>query len=81
MLLLSHKPVTTVRFKPLLIYIRFLNHMQPSLQQILRRLQLNLFERKALLALLKVDPPEPPVPPIKLPWYSRECLWDSSDLQ
>ena len=29
----------------LLSYIRFLNHIQPSLQQMLRLLQLNLFER------------------------------------
>ena len=47
----------------LLSYIKFLNHIQPSLQQMLRLLQLNLFERRALLELLKGDPPEPPVSP------------------
>ena len=33
----------------LLSDIRFLNHIQPSLQQMLQLLQLNLFERGALL--------------------------------
>ena len=47
----------------LLSYIKFLNHIQPSLQQILRLLQLNLFERRDLLELLKGDPPEPLVSP------------------
>ena len=47
----------------LLSYIRFLNHIRPSLQQMLRLLQLNLFERRALLALLRGDPPEPRVSP------------------
>ena len=43
----------------LLSYIKFLHHIPPSLQQILRRLQLNLFERRDLLELLRGDPPEP----------------------
>ena len=47
----------------LLSYIKFLNHIQPSLQQMLRLLQLNLFERRDLLALLKGDPPEPRISP------------------
>ena len=47
----------------LLSYIKFLNPIRPSLQQILRLLQLNLFERRDLLALLRGDPPEPPVSP------------------
>ena len=47
----------------LLSYIKFLNHIQPSLQQMLRLLQLNLFERRDLLELLRGDPPEPPVSP------------------
>ena len=47
----------------LLSYIRFLHKIQPSLQQMLRLLQLNLFERRALLELLRGDPPEPPVSP------------------
>ena len=44
-------------------YIKFLNHIQSSLQQILRLLQLNLFERRDLLELLRGDPPEPLVSP------------------
>ena len=47
----------------LLSYIKFLNHIQSSLQQILRLLQLNLFERRDLLELLRGDPPEPLVSP------------------
>ena len=47
----------------LLSYIRFLNNIRPSLQQMLRLLQLNLFERRELLELLRGDPPEPPVSP------------------
>ena len=47
----------------LLSYIKFLNHIQPSLQQMLRLLQLNLFERRDLFELLKGDPPEPLVSP------------------
>ena len=43
----------------LLSYIKFLNHIQPSLQQMLRILQLNLFDRRNLLELLRGDPPEP----------------------
>ena len=40
----------------LLSYIRFLHKIQPSLQQMLRLLQLNLFERRALLELHKRRP-------------------------
>ena len=47
----------------LLSYIKFLNHTQPSLQQMLRLLQLNLFERRELLELLRGDPPEPLISP------------------
>ena len=47
----------------LLSYIRFLHKIQPSLQQMLRLLQLNLFERRGLLELLRGNPPEPPVSP------------------
>lgn len=42
----------------LLSYIKFCNKLNLSLQQILRLLQLNLFERRDLLALLRGDPPE-----------------------
>ena len=47
----------------LLSYIRFLNNIRPSLQQILRLLQVNLFDRRDLLELLKGDPPEPRISP------------------
>lgn len=47
----------------ILSYIKFLNNIQPSLQQILRLLQLNLFERRDLLELLRGDPPEPRISP------------------
>ena len=47
----------------LLSYIKFLNHIQPSLQQIVRLLQLNLFEQRDLLELLRGDLPEPLVSP------------------
>ena len=47
----------------LLSYIRFLHKIQPSLQQMLRLLQLNLFERRALPELLRGESPEPPVSP------------------
>ena len=47
----------------LLSYIKFLNPIQRSLQQMLRLLQLNLFERRDLLELLKGDPPEPRISP------------------
>ena len=47
----------------LLSYIKFLSNIRPSLQQMLRLLQLNLFERRDLLELLRGDPPEPPVSP------------------
>lgn len=43
----------------LLAYIKFSSKMSRSLQQILRLLQLNLFERRDLLHLLKGDPPGP----------------------
>ena len=43
----------------LLAYIKFSNKLNQSFQQILRLLQLNLFERRDLLHLLKGDPPEP----------------------
>ena len=47
----------------LLSDIKFLHKIQPSLQQMLRLLQLNLFERRDLLELLKDDPPAPLVSP------------------
>ena len=47
----------------LLSSIRFLHKIQPSLQQMLRLLQLNLFERRERLELLRGDPPEPRISP------------------
>ena len=41
----------------LLAYIKFSNHINLSLQQILRLLHLNLFARRNLITLLKGDPP------------------------
>lgn len=44
----------------LLAYLKFCNKFSQSLQQILRLLQLNLFDRRCLILLLKGDPPVPP---------------------
>ncbi len=41
----------------LLAYLRFQSKLQKSTQQILRLLQLNLFEKRDLMALLRGDPP------------------------
>lgn len=43
----------------LLAYIKFCSRLSLSFQQILRLLQLNLFERRDLMCLLKGDPPAP----------------------
>jgi putative transposase len=43
----------------LLAYLKFASKFGCSFQQILRLLQLNLFERRDLQALLRSDPPEP----------------------
>jgi len=43
----------------LLAYIKFSSKLNRGLQQILRLLQLNLFERRDPLHLLKGDPPDP----------------------
>lgn len=49
----------------LLSYIKFCNGIQMTLQKILQLLQLNLFERRDLLALLGSDPPESQDAPIQ----------------
>ena len=41
----------------ILAYLKFQSKLQKSLQQILRILQLNLFEKRDLMALLRGDPP------------------------
>jgi IS4 transposase len=46
----------------LLAYLKFVSRIGLSMQQILRLLQLNSFERRDLYDLLVGDPPEPPVP-------------------
>lgn len=50
----------------LLAYIKFANRIGWSLQQILRLLHLNLFERRDFLALLSESPPQPPGDPRQL---------------
>ena len=47
----------------LLSYIKFLSNIQPSLQQMLRLLQINLFDRRDWLELLRGDLPEPRISP------------------
>jgi hypothetical protein len=44
----------------LMAWIKFSSRIDRSLQQMIRLLQLNLFDRRDLLSLLKGDPPEPP---------------------
>ena len=41
----------------LLAFIKFQSKLKKSMQQILRLLQLNLFEKRDLMALLRGDPP------------------------
>jgi hypothetical protein len=41
----------------LLAFVKFQSKLNKSMQQILRLLQLNLFEKRHLLALLRGDPP------------------------
>ena len=49
----------------LLAYIKFCNQLHLSFQQMLRILQLNLFERRDLLALFRGDPPVPIEPDLQ----------------
>ena len=46
----------------LLAYLKYLSGISPSLQQMIRLLQLNLFAHRDLLTLLRGDPPEPRPP-------------------
>jgi hypothetical protein len=46
----------------LLAHLKFVSRIAQSMQQILRHLQLNLFERQGLHDLLISDPPEPSPP-------------------
>jgi Transposase DDE domain/Domain of unknown function (DUF4372) len=49
----------------LLAYIKFMSKLGLGMQQILRLLQLNLFERRDLMALLRGDPPQPITSPLQ----------------
>jgi putative transposase len=51
----------------LLAYIKFMSKLGIGMQQILRLLQLNLFERRDLMGLLRQDPPEPRISPLQIP--------------
>ena len=46
----------------MLAYLKHLSAIGASLQQMIRLLQLNLFSRRDLLALLPAEPPDPPPP-------------------
>jgi putative transposase len=46
----------------MLAYLKFLSKIRSSMQQMIRLLQLNLFARRDLLALLCADPPRPQTP-------------------
>ena len=46
----------------LLAYLKFVSRSTRSLQQILRLLQLNLFERRSLFELINISPPKPEPP-------------------
>lgn len=52
----------------MLAYLKYLSKIRHSMQQMIRLLQLNLFARRDLLALLHADPPrpQPPDPQAKL---------------
>ena len=50
----------------LLAWIKFASRIDLSIQQMLRLFQLNLFDRRDLLQLLKGDPPEPPDKPVQV---------------
>jgi len=49
----------------LLSYLKFVSQISASLQQILRLLQLNLFERHEFQALMRGDPPQPKISPLQ----------------
>jgi putative transposase len=49
----------------LLAYLKFVSRIGRSMQQILRLLQLNLFERRDLHDLLVGDPPKSPIPQLQ----------------
>ena len=52
----------------LLAYLKYLSGIHASLQHMIRLLQLNLFARRDLLALLHGDPPDPEPPDPQTSW-------------
>ena len=48
----------------LLAFLKFQSKLKKSMQQILRLLQLNLFEKRDMMALLRGDPPREYLPDI-----------------
>jgi putative transposase len=49
----------------MLAYLKYLSSISPSLQHMIRLLQLNLFAKRDLLALLHADPPKPKPPDLQ----------------
>ena len=49
----------------LIAHLKFQSKLELGMQQILRLLQLNLFERRDLMALLRGDPPQPITSPLQ----------------
>ncbi len=50
----------------MLAYLKYRSKIRPSMQQMIRLLQLNLFARRDLLALLCADPPKPSSPDLQV---------------
>jgi putative transposase len=50
----------------LLAYLKYSSKISGSLQRMIRLLQLNLFARRDLLALLHGDPPKPKPPDLQM---------------
>jgi putative transposase len=48
----------------LIAFIKFQSKLGKSMQQILRLLQINLFDKRELIALLRGDPPHETLPDI-----------------
>ncbi len=52
----------------MLAYLKYASKLTPSLQHMIRLLQLNLFARRDLLALMRGDPPDPAPPDPQTQW-------------
>ena len=48
----------------LIAFLKFQSSLTKSMQQLLRLLQLNLFDKRDLMALLRGDPPDDELPDI-----------------